>query len=56
MHTIKLVDSDSGQFQLSADGSALQKAKAANYETKTTHKITVEVMDNGSPPMLVRQI
>ena len=49
--TYSLVDDDQGRFKLV--GSQLQKALPANYETKSSHKITLLVKDDGNPSMSV---
>ena len=50
----KLTDDDSGLFTLK--GKQLLKAKAIDYETKTSHSVTVEVADSGNPQESVRVI
>ena len=52
-HTYHLLYDDNGQFKLNAAGTALVKAKKTNYETKKVHRVMVEVVDNGNPPLPV---
>ena len=50
--TYKLTNDDKGQFKLK--DNKLQKAKSADYETKTSHSVTIVVTDNGNPKLSVR--
>ena len=50
--TFRLTDDDSGRFQINQNNFVI-KAKDTNYETQKTHKITVEVSDNGNPVLKV---
>ena len=45
--SFKLTDDDNGQFKLV--GHQLLKAKQTDYETKTSHRVTVVVEDDGIP-------
>ena len=51
-HSFALVSSDNQTFKLDRDNNLL-KAKSTNYESNKSHKIIVEVMDNGYPTMKV---
>ena len=51
--TYRLLYNDNGQFKLNSAGTALLKAKKTNYETKKVHRVMVEVVDNGNPPLSV---
>eukprot|EP00117_Sycon_ciliatum_P021146 scpid22649/ scgid18623/ Cadherin-related tumor suppressor; Protein fat len=49
--TYELTSDDHGMFKLV--GKELQKAKPANYEITTQHRITLRVTDDGTPPLSI---
>ena len=54
--TFRLASNDSGRFGVDASGNLYKASNDTNYETKTSHHITVVVKDNGVPPMEVRYV
>ncbi|XP_065192577.1 cadherin-23-like [Sycon ciliatum] len=52
--TYSLVDDDGGRFKISQN-KFIVAAKVANFETQTSHHITVRATDNGSPALYVQK-
>ena len=48
-----LTDDDGGRFGVDRNGN-LYKIKETDYESRKLHKVTIQVTDNGVPPMSVR--
>ncbi|XP_065191306.1 protein dachsous-like isoform X1 [Sycon ciliatum] len=52
--TYSIVDDDGGSFKV-LQNKFIVAAKVANFETKTSHHITVKATDNGSPALYVQK-
>ena len=48
-----LTDDDGGTFGVDRDGNLYKATNKTNFETKTKHRITVMISDNGNPQMKV---